>query len=154
MGSALEAFQAQEDLAERLHTEVLEIGAAMQRLRSEMDVLGRHDVLRRTLNEEQVWLRQAERAVAEVRVWREQDLREYWPGVWRRWAAAVCLALMSCAAAGAGYVWALRPYETELASLRERTEVMDRIAARLLEMTPAERRQFDALMKSDLAGRQ
>ena len=51
------------------------------------------------------------------------------------------------AAGGAGYGWASRPHEAELASLRLRVEMLDAIAERVLTMTPAERRQFDALMK-------
>jgi hypothetical protein len=33
--------------------------------------------------------------------------------------------------------------------LRFRVEVLDAVAARILTMTPAERRQFDVLMKLD-----
>jgi hypothetical protein len=57
------------------------------------------------------------------------------------------LALASSAAFGAGYVWASRPYEAELASLRTRVELLDAVAQRVITMTPAQRRQFDSLMK-------
>ena len=62
---------------------------------------------------------------------------------------AVALALAAAAAFGAGHVWASRPYEAEVASLRFRVEVLDDVGARILMMTPAERRQFDVLMKLD-----
>ena len=69
--------------------------------------------------------------------------------MWRRWVVAVLFALAAAAAFGAGHVWASRPYEAELASLRFRVEVLDSIAARIVTMTPTERRQFDVLMKTD-----
>lgn len=47
----------------------------------------------------------------------------------------------------AGYVWSTRPHEAELASLRSGVERGDTVARRVLEMTPAERRQFKVLMK-------
>jgi hypothetical protein len=59
-------------------------------------------------------------------------------------------ALAAAAAFGAGHGWASRPYEAELASLRVRVEVLDAVGARILTMTPAERRQFDTLMKLDI----
>jgi hypothetical protein len=74
-------------------------------------------------------------------------LRRFWPAVWRRWVIAAVFALIS-AAAGAGYSWVSKPYEAELATLRARVELLDMIAQRVIKMTPAERRQFDALMKS------
>jgi len=48
---------------------------------------------------------------------------------------------------GAGYAWASRPLEGELSSLRARVEQQDFVAQRVITMTPAERREFDALMK-------
>jgi hypothetical protein len=56
-------------------------------------------------------------------------------------------AVVTAGAAGAGYVWAARPGEAERESLRARVSLLDSVAARVLTMTPAERRQFDALMK-------
>ena len=71
--------------------------------------------------------------------------------MWRRWAVAALFALAASTAFGAGHVLASRPYETELANLRFRAEVMDAVGARILSMTPAERRQFDVLMRSETA---
>jgi len=65
----------------------------------------------------------------------------------RRWALALGFALISAAAAGASYAWVSRPYDAELAALRSRAEFTELVERRVLAMTPAERRQFDALMK-------
>jgi hypothetical protein len=85
--------------------------------------------------------------IADVRALRQDQLRRFWPAVWRRWAVALAFALASAGAFGAGYVGASRPYEAELASLRTRVELLDVVAQRVIMMTPAERRQFDALMR-------
>ena len=74
-------------------------------------------------------------------------LRPFWPGAWRRWAVAVVFALAAVVSPGAGSVWASRPYEAELESLRRRIELTDVVERRVVAMTPAERRQFDALMR-------
>jgi hypothetical protein len=71
----------------------------------------------------------------------------FWPGVIRRWTVALLFALVSAAIAGAGYAWWTEPYAAELASLRSRAEFASFVEHRVLTMTPAERRQFDALMK-------
>jgi hypothetical protein len=55
--------------------------------------------------------------------------------------------LGSAAAGGVGYAWWTKPYADELASLRSRAEFATFVEHRVLTMTPAERRQFDALMK-------
>ena len=95
----------------------------------------------------QEWLTRAELAVSEVRSFREQDMLRFWPGVIRRWVVAVVFALVSAAAGGVGYAWWTKPYAGELASLRSRAEFATFVEHRVLTMTPAERRQFDALMK-------
>jgi hypothetical protein len=86
--------------------------------------------------------------VSEVRSFREQEMLRFWPGVFRRWIVALVFALASAAAAGAGYAWWTRLYAAELAALRSRVGVVDFVEQRVLTMTPAERRQFDTLMKS------
>jgi len=60
---------------------------------------------------------------------------------------ALVFALASASAAGAGYAWVTNPYASELATLRSRAEFDSFVDRRLLTMTAAERRQFDALMK-------
>jgi len=62
-------------------------------------------------------------------------------------------ALASTAAAGAGYAFATQPHARELDALRSRAELTDAVTRRMLTMTPAERRQFDVLMKWQLSAR-
>ena len=71
----------------------------------------------------------------------------FWPGVIRRWTVALVLALISAAAAGAGYAWWTKPHAAELADLRSRVEFAKFVEHRVLTMTPTERRQLDALMR-------
>jgi hypothetical protein len=59
----------------------------------------------------------------------------------------VAFALLASIAAGAGYVWAARPYADEFAYLRSRNAFADALETRMVRMTPAERRQLDALLK-------
>jgi hypothetical protein len=92
-------------------------------------------------------LTRAQLAVSEVRSFREEDMLRFWPAVLRRWAVALVFALASAAAAGAGYAWWTKPYAAELAALRSRVGFVDFVEHRVLTMTPAERRQFDTLMK-------
>jgi len=71
----------------------------------------------------------------------------------RRWVVALAFALASAVAAGAGYAWVTKPYETELAAVRSRVEFADLVQHRMVAMTPADRRQFDALMRSNAAAK-
>ena len=123
----------------------------LRSLRTQVDAIAQDQALRRVLRDEEDWLDSARRTIAEVRALRQDELRRFWPGVWRRWAVALAFALASAGAFGAGYVWASRPYEAELASLRTRVELLDAVAQRVITMTSAERRQFDALMRKTTA---
>ena len=116
-------------------------------MRAQADALARDPALRQVLRDEGTWLLRAQETLQRVQVFREDEMRRFWPAAWRRWAVAVTFALASAVAFGSGYVWASRPYDAELASLRTRVELLDAVAHRVLTMTPAERRQFDALMK-------
>ncbi len=98
------------------------------------------------LRSEQRWLADTERAVSEVRAWRERELTRFWPAVWRRWVLAAAFALVSAWAAGAGYGWATRPYATDLAQLRSRAELVESVERRILALNPAERKQFETLL--------
>jgi len=149
MSSALEAFRAQREEAEQIHARLTQVMELLRAIRSEANVLAHDETLRKLLQEEQTWLVRTKDLVNEVRHFREAEAHRFWPAVWRRWAIAVVFALAAVAAFGAGHVWASRPYEAELASLRFRVEVLDPIAARIVTMTPTERRQFDSLMSLD-----
>lgn len=148
MSSALEIFRAQRAEVEQIHARLMQVEELLRAIRSEANVLAHDQDLRMLLQDEQTWLRRAEDLVRQVQQLRESEARRFWPAMWRRWVVAVAFALASAAAFGAGYVWATRPYQAELESLRLRVEALDIIAARIVTMTPAERRQFDALMRT------
>jgi len=147
MSSALEAFRAQREEAEQIHARLTQVVELLRAIRSEAHVLAHDESLRKLLHEEQTWLMRTTDLISEVRHFRELETRRFWPAMWRRWVVAAVFALAAAAAFGAGHVWASRPYEAELASLRFRVEVLDSIAARIVKMTPTERRLFDGLTK-------
>ena len=149
MSSALKAFRAQRDEAEQIHARLTQVAEVLRAIRSEANVLAHDETLRKLLQDEQTWLLKAQDLIRQVQRFRESEADRFWPAVWRRWAVAVVFALAAAAAFGAGHVWASRPYEAELSSLRFRVEVLDAVGARILTMTPGERRQFDELMRLD-----
>jgi hypothetical protein len=146
MSSALDAFRAQREAVEQVHARLNEVAELVHTLRAQIDGLSQDRAFREVLRDEASWLQRAERMMAEVRHLREQELSRFWPGVWRRWMAAVALSLATLGSFGAGHALASRPHDAELARLRQRVELLDVVAQRVLTMTPAERRQFDALM--------
>jgi len=147
MSSALEALRAQREVVDQIHARVKETGERLGAIQTQTDRIARDPALRDLLRDEQRWLQETRQTIAEVRAFREHELRRFWPGVWRRWVVAIVFALAAVAAAGWGYAWFSRPHEAELASLRLRVEMLDSVAQRVLKMTPAERRLFDGLMK-------
>ena len=96
---------------------------------------------------EQQWLARTEAAVHSLRDWRYRESQGYGRPLAWRWALATTFALFATAAAGAGYVWAARPYAEEVAYLRSRNAFADELEARMVRMTAAERRQLEALLK-------
>jgi hypothetical protein len=120
MPSAIDTFRAQREAAEGIHGCLQQIAELLTRLRQEADAIAHNDDLRAVLQREETWLEQAERTVAEVREWREAEALRFWPGVARRWAVALILALVSAWAAGAGYASVTKPWEAELTALRAR----------------------------------
>lgn len=147
MPSALDTFRAQREAADHVYARLTEISGLLGLLRSQAAALARNDELWAVLQQEQSWLEQAQRTASEVRAWREHESRQFWLGVLRRWALALVFALASASAAGAGYAWVTQPHAAEFAVLRSRAEFADFVEQRVLTMTPAERRQFDALIK-------
>lgn len=147
MSSLLELFRAQREEVEQIHARLTQVVELLRAIRSEANVLAHDEPLRKLLQEEQTWLLRTQDLIRQVQSFRESEARRYWPAIWRRWVVAALFALAAAAAFGAGHVWASRPYEAEIASLRFRVEALDLVAARILTMTPAERRQFDILMK-------
>ena len=147
MPSAIDVFREQREAAEQLHGRVQEIAALLGQVRQQVTALALNEDLRAVLREERDWLTRAQLAVSEVRSFREQDMLRFWPGVLRRWIVALVFALASAAAAGAGYAWWAKPHASELEALRSRLQFATSVEDRVLAMTPAERRQFDRLMK-------
>jgi hypothetical protein len=147
MPSAIDVFREQREAAEQLHGRVQEIAALLGQVRQQVTALALNEDLRAVLREERDWLTRAQLAVSEVRSFREQDMLRFWPGVLRRWIVALVFGLASAAAAGAGYAWWTKPHASELEALRSRLQFATSVEDRVLAMTPAERRQFDRLMK-------
>jgi hypothetical protein len=132
MPSALEEFRAQREAADAVLARLGEVTRMLDDLRAQANALVQDKALRDFLQAEREWLSQTTRTLADVRTFREDEMRRFWPAMWRRWVVAVVFALASAFAFGSGYVFASRPYETELAQLRSRVEVMDYVAARVL----------------------
>ena len=147
MPTAIDTFRAQREAADGVYARLTEVSQLLHDLRGQADALVHNDELQAELQRERSLLDQAQRTMEEARRWRELEMRRFWPGFWRRWALALVFALASAAAAGAGYAWVTTPYASELGTLRSRAEFDSSLEHRLLTMTAAERRQFDALMK-------
>lgn len=147
MPNALDAFRAQKEAAEHVHARLEETEHLLRSLREQVNALTADRALAELLQREHEWLRQFEATMDEVRRFRALEAQRFWPGVMRRWLLAFSLALLGAWAYGAGRVWATRPYASEIAMLRERAELFDYVTERVLKMTPAERRQFEALLK-------
>ncbi len=147
MKSSLDTFRAQREAADQIHARLTEVSQVLKEVQSQVDAIAGNADLRAVLRDEQNWLRQAQELLADVRYFREQERVRFWPAVRRRWALALVFALASAAAAGAGYAWVTQPYAAELATLRDRSELLDVFVQRTLTLSPAERRQLDALMK-------
>lgn len=147
MASAIDVFREQREAADQVHERLAEISQLVGQLRQQVSALAMNEELRKVLREEQDWLRTAQLAVSEVRSFREEEMTRFWPGVLGRWTLALVFALASAAAAGASYARGTKPYAAELDSLRSRVAFADFVEHRMLTMTPAERRQLDALMK-------
>jgi hypothetical protein len=147
MANALDTFREQRVAAGQVYAALKETSELVRGLQSQVNALTRIDDLKTLLQEEDRWLREAQRVVAEMRRLRDEEVRRLRPAVIRRWALALLFALASATATGAGYAWWTRPYQAELAALRSRMEFAEYVEHRALAMTPAERRQFDALMR-------
>ena len=151
MQSALDAFRAQCEAADRVHARLTEVAQLLKQLTKQVDAVAGNAELRAILRDEQSWLQQAQVLMAGVRHLREQERLRYWPGIWRRWAPAALFGLTCALAAGAGYAWWTEPYTAELKALQERVELADAIAVRMVTMTVTERRQFERLMGSNVS---
>jgi len=147
MPSAIDVFREQREAADQVHARLTDIATLLGQVRQQVNGLALNQDLRAVLKQEESWLVRAQVAVSEVRSFREQDMLRFWPGVVRRWIVALVFALGSAAAAGAAYAWVTRLHSAERAALRSQVEFAEYVQHRMVAMTPAERRQFDTLMR-------
>jgi hypothetical protein len=146
MESALETFRAQREAADRVHVRLTEVAQLLEQLTRQVDAVAGNAELRAVLREERNWLREAQQLLVDVRHFREHERLRFWPAVWRRWVLAVAFALAAAAAAGTGYAWWTSLSDDKLKELRDRAALADVIAARMVMLTAAERRQLDRLL--------
>jgi hypothetical protein len=148
MPSAIETFRAHREAVEQVHTRLLEVSRLMAQLSTQASALAADKEFRAVLQEQQRWLVEARQHVAEVRYFR-QSMDHRWPAQLRRWALAGVFALASAIAAGAGFGVVTKRGAAEDTLLRNRAAFGETILERLDAMTPAERRQFDRLLKGN-----
>jgi len=147
MSNPIEAFREQRAVAGEVYAALKDVAALLSSLKQQSDGLMAIDELRELLEQERVWLLEAQRTLSQVRELRAGELRRLRTSLAARWLAALAFALASAVSVGAGYAWVTKPYVAELSELRERQDFADMVARRFVAMTPAERRQFDALMR-------
>lgn len=147
MPNALDTFRAQREAADAVYERLQEITELLTHVRTQVDSMAGNAELRAMLQREEAWLSQASRTVSEVRAWREREARQFGTSVAWRWALALVFALAATWTAGAGYAYLARPYEDELLALRARAAFIESIEDRIITMTPAERRIFDAWIR-------
>ena len=145
--NALEALRAQQAAIEQTVRHLKDVSDLLARLNQQLTEIAHDKDLRAVLQAELSWLHATEQAIGEVRAWRREEAKHFWPGIVRRWVPVLAFAIVSACAAGAGYAWFTKPFVTELESNRSRAELGLFVEHRLSTMTPAERRQLDALMK-------
>jgi hypothetical protein len=154
MPNAIDAFRAHRQAAEAVYERLQEISAVLATVRTQVDAVTGNAELRALLQREEAWLAQASRTVNEVQAWREREAQKFLPSVAWRWALALIFSLAAAGIAGAGYAYVAKPHEDELRELRARAAFVESIEDRVLTMTPAERRQFDTLMKQAAVAKQ
>ena len=147
MSNPIEAFREQRAVAGEVYATLKDVGALLGSLKEQADGLVPIDELRELLEQERAWLQEAQRTLSQVRDLRANELRRLRTSRVAQWVAALAFALASAVAVGAGYAWVTKPYATELSELRARQEFGELIERRFISMTPAERRQFEVLMK-------
>jgi hypothetical protein len=145
--NALDLFRAQQAAVEQVLDRLNDVAGLLTRLNDQAAQLAHDRELRQLLQEERTWLDTAHAVVTETRRWREEEARRYWPGLMYRWIAASLFALASVYIAAIGYARVTKPFVEELERLRPRAELGQLVEDRMSAMTPAERRQLDALMK-------
>ena len=147
MRNALDTFKAQQEAAETLHARLTDVAALLSDLTVRVDRVRIGTELKATLDAEQRWLAQMQDLLRDVQRWRQWESRESrWKAVWR-WSAAVAFALAVSTATGCGFLWARQLYAIQLERLQSEAVLADLFERRVAMMTPAERQQFQRLMK-------
>jgi hypothetical protein len=146
MSNALDLFRAQQAAVQQLLERTKELSGRIEHVQAQVHTLTHDPDLRAVLQDERQWLEQARLMIDETRHWREQEARRYLPALAYRWIAALGFALLSAYAVGLGYGYVAKPFAAELDALRPRADLGLLVEHRMTMMTPAERRQFDALM--------
>jgi hypothetical protein len=147
VSNALDLFRAQQAAVEQVHNRLNEVAGLLARVNDQVTRLAQDKDFRQLSQEERTWLESAHRLVNETRRWCEGEAQRYWPALMSRWVATLVFALASAYAVGLGYARVARPFAVELEALRPRAELGLLVEHRMSTMTPAERRQFDALMR-------
>ena len=132
--NALDTFRAQREAVDQVHSRLAEVAELLRGLLGQADAIAKDQALRQVLRDEERWFESARGTIAEVRALREDEMRRFWPAMWRRWVVAMAFALLSLVGFGAGHVWAARPHEAELATLRVRVERLDVVASGLYSL--------------------
>src|SRR3954462_2588569 len=114
MANGLDTFREQRAPAGQVYAALKETSELVRGLQSQVNALTRIDELKALLLQEDHWLQETERVVAEARRLRDDEMRRLRPAMIRRWALALVFALASAAATGAGYAWWTRPYQAEV----------------------------------------
>ena len=154
MGNTLDAFKAQQKAAEALLAKLAEVSTLVSTLQPQLDRLRVDQQLRDTFDAEAKWLARVQGLVVDARAFREAEFRRFRFGVVWRWALACLFALASISLGEAVYVRAEQPYLAELERLRAQAAFAESVQRRVSKMTPAERQQFDRLMKLEaMSGR-
>jgi hypothetical protein len=147
MANALDMFKAQREAAEAVYAKLTEVAALVSSLQQGLDRLALDTTLKESLKAEQAWLSKVENLLGKEQAFRQSQFERLRLSILWRWVFACAFALAAIGAAGAGYVWAARPYNVELARLRDQASFADLIERRLATMTPAERQQFERLLR-------
>ena len=147
MSSSFEMFRQQRELLAALNQEAMHLSSAIERVRADLKAIAQHEALRDTLIQEQRWVQRTEAAVHAAQEWQRATARHVWPHMVWRWAALTTLALAATLLSVGIYAWVTKPYADEVAYLRARLAFVEQLERRMLQMTPAERRTFDALLK-------
>ena len=94
MANALDTFREQRAAAGDVYAALKETSGLVRGLQSQVSALTRIDELKTLLQQEDRWLHDAQRVVAEMQRLRDDEVRRLRPALVRRWALALIFALV------------------------------------------------------------